>query len=337
MDVFVNFFFMANLETTFLGIKLRNPIVVGSSGLTNSVDKNLKLQEAGAAAVVLKSLFEEQINYDINRAIYSGQGFDYPEAMDYMQNYSRDNSVSEYLKLISESKKALSIPVIASINCFSTSEWIEFAKRIEDAGADAIELNLFILNTDKNSNSTDHENLYYQIVKTVSSKVSIPIVIKLGFYFSNLVTVVDRLSVSGAKGVVLFNRFYEPDIDINDFSLSAAHVFSSPDDIRLSLRWVAIISALISNIEVAASIGIHDGEAVIKQLLAGAKTTQICSTVYKNGPEVIVEMIKTLETWMGEKGFSTIDDFRGKMSYGKIKDPFIYERAQFMRYFSKFE
>ncbi|WP_026475511.1 dihydroorotate dehydrogenase-like protein [Alkaliflexus imshenetskii] len=328
---------MANLETTYLGLKLKNPVIVGSSGLTNSVEKIVKLRDAGAGAVVLKSLFEEQINHDVNRVLYTGQGLDYPEAMDYITSYSRNNSVSEYIQLIKDAKAAVDIPVIASINCFSADEWIDFARQIEKAGADAIELNLFVVNTDKNSDPSEYEELYYQIAKSVSEVVTIPVSMKLGLYFSSLVAVVNKLSVSGAKGVVLFNRFYEPDIDINNLTLTAAEVFSSPADIRRSLRWVAIVSDKIKNLDVAASTGVHDGDAVIKQLLAGAKAVQVCSAVYKNGPEIVTRMLNKLELWMDEKGFKSVDDFRGAMSYRKIQNPALYERAQFMRYFSKFE
>ena len=328
---------MANLETTYLGLKLKNPVIVGSSGLTNSVEKIVKLRDAGAGAVVLKSLFEEQINHDVNRVLYTGQGLDYPEAMDYITSYSRNNSVSEYIQLIKDAKAAVDIPVIASINCFSADEWIDFARQIEKAGADALELNLFVLNTDKNSDPSEYEELYHQIAKSVSEVVTIPVSMKLGLYFSNLVAVVNKLSVSGAKGVVLFNRFYEPDIDINNLTLTAAEVFSSPADIRRSLRWVAIVSDKIKNLDVAASTGVHDGDAVIKQLLAGAKAVQVCSAVYKNGPEIVTRMLNKLELWMDEKGFKSVDDFRGAMSYRKIQNPALYERAQFMRYFSKFE
>lgn len=328
---------MANLETTYLGLKLKNPVVVSSSGLTNSVEKIKKLRDAGAGAVVLKSLFEEQISHEINSEIHGGHGFDYPEAMDYVSQYTRDNSVSQYLKLIQDAKAAVDIPVIASINCYSADEWVDFAQQIEDAGADAIELNVFRVNIDKNSESADYEQLYYDIAETVSNVVSVPISMKLGANFSNLVHVVNRLSVSGAKGVVLFNRFYEPDIDIHNLELTSAEVFSSPADIRQSLRWVAITSSKIQNIDIAASTGIHDGSAAVKQILAGARVAQVCSTVYKNGPSVISRMLDFVEEWMKEQNFKTLDDFRGKMSYGKIKNPVIYERAQFMKYFSNFE
>jgi len=328
---------MAKLETKYLGLNLKNPIVVSSSGLTNSIDRIAKVVEAGAGAVVLKSLFEEQINYEINNAIYKGEGFDYPEAMDYIKGYTRDNAVGEYLKLIKDAKSKFDVPVIASINCFTADEWVDFAQQIEQAGADAMELNVFMVNTDKNSDPAEYEKLYYDVVNNVSKVVSIPIAIKLGSNFSNLVNVVNKISVSGAKGVVMFNRFYEPDIDIDKMSITSSEVFSSPSDIRRTLRWVAIMSDKVDNIDISASTGIHDGEAVIKQLLAGAQTVQVCSAVYKNGAQVIAQMKSQLESWMDEKGYSTIDEFRGKMNYGKIPDPQLYERAQFMKYFSKYE
>lgn len=328
---------MANLETKYLGLSLKNPIIVSSSGLTNSIEKIAKVVEAGAGAVVLKSLFEEQINYEANNIIYNGQGVDYPEAIDYIKGYTINNAVGDYLTLIKEVKAKFDIPVIASINCFSSSEWVDFAQQIEAAGADAIELNVFVVNTDKNSDPAEYEKLYYDVVSYVNKVVQIPIAVKLGPQFSNLVSVVNKLSVSGAKGVVMFNRFYEPDIDINKMIITTSEVFSSPSDIRRTLRWVAIMSDKVENIDVSASTGIHDGDAVIKQLLAGAKSVQVCSAVYKNGPQIISQMLAKIESWMDEKGYKTIDDFRGIMNYGKIVDPNLYERAQFMKYFSSHE
>jgi dihydroorotate dehydrogenase (fumarate) len=328
---------MANLETTYLGLKLKNPIVVSSSGLTNSVEKIKELEKAGAGAVVLKSLFEEQISHEVNNEIYGGHGFDYPEAIDYVREYTRENSVASYLNLIRDAKEAVDIPVIASINCYSADEWVNFAQEIQNAGADALELNVFRVNVDKNSDPLEYEQIYYDVAETVSKVISIPVSMKLGSNFSNLVHIVDRLSVSGAQGVVLFNRFYEPDIDIHNLRLTSAEVLSTPADIRQSLRWVAIASSKIKNLDIAASTGIHDGSAVVKQILAGAKVAQVCSAVYKNGPSVITGMIGFIEEWMGEHNFKTPDDFRGRMSYGKIKNPVLYERAQFMKYFSNFE
>jgi dihydroorotate dehydrogenase (fumarate) len=328
---------MANMETTYLGLNIKNPVIVSSSGLTNSVDKIKKLEEAGAAAVVLKSLFEEQINHEINHEIKTGHGFDYPEAVDYIRGYIRDHSVASYLQLIRETKAAANIPVIASINCFSADEWVNFAREIQEAGADAIELNVFRINTDKNSAGEDYEQLYFDIAEMVNKIITIPVSMKIGPYFSNLVKMVDRFSVSGVRGVVLFNRFYEPDIDIHTLQLKSAEIFSTPADIRQSLRWVAITSSKVKNIDIAASTGIHDGAAVVKQLLAGAQVAQICSAVYKNGPAVITRMIDFIEQWMKEKSFTSVADFRGKMGYRNIKNPIMYERAQFMKYFSNFE
>nr|WP_321451858.1 dihydroorotate dehydrogenase-like protein [uncultured Carboxylicivirga sp.] len=328
---------MANLETKYLGLTLKNPIIVSSSGLTNSIQKIARVVEAGAGAVVLKSLFEEQINVEINNAIYKGEGVDYPEAIDYIKGYTRDNAVGEYLQLIKDAKAQFDVPIIASINCFSADEWVDFAQQIQESGADALELNVFMVNTDKNSDPAEYEQLYHDVITNVSKVVSIPISIKLGMYFSNLVNVVNKLSVSGAKGVVMFNRFYEPDIDIDKMTITSSEVFSSPHDMQHTLRWVAIMSDKVDNIDISASTGIHDGEAVIKQLLAGASTVQVCSTIYKNGAAVIANIKAELESWMDKKGFSTINDFKGKMNYGTIGDPHLYERAQFMKYFSKHE
>lgn len=328
---------MANLNTTYLGLKLKNPIIVSSSGLTNSISKIEKLVNAGAGAIVLKSLFEEQINHDINSQIQEGEGYDYPEAMDYIAGYTKNNTVGEYLKLISDTKAKFDIPVIASINCFSSNEWVDFAKKIEDAGADAIELNVHIVNTDKNIEASVIEGLYYSIAENIKKSLDIPFAIKLGDNFANLTTVVNKLNALGTKGIVLFNRFYQPDIDINKLTLTSASVFSVPSDIRRSLRWVAIISDKIDQIDVSASTGNHDGEAVIKQLLAGASSVQVCSAIYKNGPKVITEMLNELSFWMDEKEFNSINDFKGIMSYRNIQDPTMYERSQFMKYFSSME
>ncbi len=328
---------MANLNTSYMGLSLKNPIIISSSGLTSSIDKIAKVVEAGAGAIVLKSLFEEQINYEINNQIKQSSGNDYPEALDYIAGYTKDNSVGEYISLIKEAKEKFDIPVIASINCFSANEWIDFAKKIEAAGADAIELNVHIVNTDKNLEASVIEGLYYSIAENISKAVKIPFAIKLGDNFANIVAVVNKLYALGAKGVVLFNRFYQPDIDINKMTLTSSSVFSTPSDIRRSLRWVAIVSDKVDQIDVSASTGNHDGEAVIKQLLAGASTVQLCSTIYKNGAQIISSIINELSFWMEEKGFKSIDDFKGAMSYRKISDPTQYERAQFMKYFSSLD
>ncbi|NOZ48392.1 MAG: dihydroorotate dehydrogenase-like protein [Chlorobi bacterium] len=326
---------MINLETSYLGLKLKNPIIVSSSGLTNSVEKLKNLEYNGAGAVVLKSLFEEQIEFEAGHLISNSE--EHPETEDYIRNYVKSNSVEAYLELIEEAKATLSIPVFASINCVSPLDWTSFAKKIEEAGADALELNIYILPTDKNVEASVIEQTYFDIVEKVSQSISIPLVIKLGYNFTNLINIVNRLSVLGVSAVVLFNRFYEPDIDIDNFHLVSSDVFSSSGDIRLSLRWVAIIADKIKKMEIAASTGVHDGKAAIKQLLAGAQTVQICSTLYKNGNKQIKHILDEMEAWMEKFEYSSIDDFRGKMSYKNIKNPAAYQRAQFMKYFSNID
>jgi dihydroorotate dehydrogenase (fumarate) len=316
-------------------LDLKNPIVVSSSGLTNSVEKIKKIEEMGAGAVVLKSLFEEQIDFEAGSLMNDDDS--YPEAGDYISNYVKNTSVEKYLDLIKDAKKAVNIPIIASINCISAKDWTSFAKRIEEAGADALELNIYVVAMNKNMTSADYEQIYYDIVEEVSKRISIPIAVKLSYHFTNFVNMIDRLSVTGASGVVLFNRFYQPDIDIDKMQVTAADVFSTPSDIRHSLRWVAIVSDKIRNIDISASTGVHDGEGAVKMLLAGANTVQVCSVLYEKGVEHIQTILKDIETWMDKKGFKELDDFRAKMSARKLTNPARYQRAQFMKYFSSHE
>ncbi|MFP4060623.1 MAG: dihydroorotate dehydrogenase-like protein [Bacteroidales bacterium] len=320
-----------NLETKYLGLELKNPVIVSSSGLTDSVEKIKKLEEYGAGAVVLKSLFEEQINYEVSQMM---EHADYPEAEDYIRNYSKNNSVEEYLSLIEKAKRETGIPVIASINCISANDWISFAKRIEDAGADALEINVFYFPSDKRMKADDYERIYYDLASKLKNEVSLPIAFKLGSHFTNLVRVVDELYFRGVKGVVLFNRFYEPDIDVDNMKFKAGEIFTSPSDISKSLRWVGIISDKNTEIDIAASTGVHDGKAVAKQLLVGADAVMICSVLYKKGPEYLGIILHEFKRWMEKYGYDSINDFHGKMSYTKLKDPAIYERSQFMKYFS---
>lgn len=325
---------MPNLETKYMGLTLKNPIVVASSGLTNSVEKIKDLETAGAGAVVLKSIFEEQINNEVSSLINRDPQNQYPEAEDYIWNYLRNNSITHHLELLSEAKKVVNIPIIASVNCMSASEWTVFAKEFEDAGADALELNLFYVPTDRKKTAEEVEQLYLKVVSEVKKKVKIPVSVKIGFYFTNLISMADKLVANGADALVLFNRFYEPDINIEKMELVASEVFSSPADIRRSLRWIGLISSQLPKVEIAAGTGIHDGEAVIKQLLAGAQVTQVCSSVYINGSQVIAGMLNDLRTFMRKWNFKKIDEFRGRLSYKNIPDPQMYERAQFMKYFS---
>lgn len=325
---------MTNLETKYMGLKLKNPIIVASSGLTNSVEKIKGLENAGAAAIVLKSIFEEQINNEVSHLINRDPQNLYPEAEDYIWNYTRNNSITRHLNLLSEAKKEVEIPIIASINCMSASEWTVFAKDFENAGADALELNLFFVPTNRLKSSEEIEQLYLKVVSDVKKQVKIPVSVKIGYYYTNLISMADRLVANGASALVLFNRFYEPDINIEKMEIITSEIFSSPADIRRSLRWIGLISSQLPKVEIAAGTGIHDGEAVIKQLLAGAQVVQICSSVYINGSQIIAGMISDLNAFMKKQNFKKIEDFRGRLSYKNIPDPLLYERAQFMKYFS---
>lgn len=326
---------MSNLETTYLGIKLKNPLVAASSGLTSSVEKIVELEKAGIGAVVLKSIFEEQINNEVTSLLDKDvQNIGYPEAEDYIKGYLRDNTVRKHMELIEEVKKAVSIPVIASINCVSAEEWTTFAKDFQEAGADALELNIFYLPTDRNEKPGAVEQLYLNVLQKVKSEVTIPVSVKFGVYHSNILGMADKLKANGAAGIVMFNRFYEPDINLETLEMVSSEVFSSPADIRRSLRWVGLVSSAVPKLEIAASTGIHDGSAVIKQLLAGAQVAQLCSTLYQNGSGVVSEMITEISEFMKKWNFKKIDDFRGRLSYKNIQNPMLYERSQFMKYFS---
>lgn len=328
---------MIDLSTNYMGLTLKNPIIVSSSALTNSVEKIEKLAKSGAGAVVLKSLFEEQITHETNHIAESNNQTDYPEAYDYIKSYTRSHDIGDYLSLIKNAKAATSIPVIASIHCYSSAEWIEFARQIEIAGADAIELNINILNTDKFTKEAESLDKYLQIVNQVSKAVAIPVAVKIGQQFSNMVSFIHQLHGAGAKAVVLFNRFFEPDIQIDKVELTNSEVFSTPFDYSKTLRWTAIASGQLKDATLSASTGIHTGETIVKMLLAGAQTTQICSAIYLNGPQVIEQMLQTLTHWMEMKKFNAIADFRGALNYKNIPNPAVYERTQFMKYFASIE
>jgi dihydroorotate dehydrogenase (fumarate) len=328
---------MVSLKTDYLGLKLKSPLIVGSSGLTNSVENIIDFEKKGAGAVVLKSLFEEQILNEIHHTMgqseYANQ---YPEALDYISNYSRDNTLDKYMKLISDCKKAVSIPIIASINCASATEWMAYASKIQDAGADALELNIYILPSDPDLTSAQIEQVCFDVLQGVLKHVTIPVAVKLSPYFAGLAEITRKLSWAGAKGLVLFNRFYSPDIDIDRFKLSATHIFSTPEDLYHPLRWVALLSGNVQ-CDIAATTGVHNAEGMIKMLLAGAKAVEVVSTVYQNGHGRIAEILTGLETWMGKHNFESPSDFIGKMSFDKAENPVAYERVQFMKHYAGIE
>ena len=323
---------MIDLSTTFAGLHLKSPIIVSSSGLTNSIERIKKMASAGAGAVVLKSLFEEQINHEIGNLTAES---DYPEAEDYVRTYARDNSLESYLSVIRGAKDQVDIPVIASINCVKSTEWIDFALQIEKAGADALELNIYFLPIEKDKDPREYEKAYLELVAAVKKKINIPVIVKLGNGFSNVTWMVQQLYTRGVAAVVLFNRFYAPDINTDDMSFGSSEVLSSPADIRHSLRWIGIVSSQVKEMDLAASTGVHSGMAVIKQILAGADAVQICSVLYRNGIEYIRDMIDEMKKWMEKHNYHAPSDFRDKMNYGNLADPSVYERAQFIKYFSQ--
>lgn len=328
---------MADLSTQYMGLKLRNPIVVGSSGLTNSIENIIKINEAGAGAVVLKSLFEEQINYAVSKTFNESEtNYGYTEAHDYISNYTEEKDLDRYLGLISEAKSKVDIPVMASVNCVSASQWTSFAKKIEEAGADALELNMFVLPSDPKHSPDENEKVYFEILQSVIKQLSIPVSAKISYYFSGLANTALKLSWTGIKGLVLFNRFFSPDIDIDKFEVTSANVFSTPSELPISLRWVAMLSPQV-HCDIAASTGIHDGKAVIKQLLAGAKSVQLASVLYKSGFDQIGGMLIEVEEWMDKHNFANTSDFIGKLSYKAAENPAAYERVQFMKHFAGIE
>ena len=326
---------MVDLTTQYLGIKLKNPIIAGSSGLSGSVKGVKELEKSGAGAVVLKSIFEEEIMFEYEDILQeAGQKGVNLDQFDYYDFELKSNKLKNYMNLIAESKKSVSIPVIASINCVYSHEWTSFAKQLEQAGADALELNMFFLPSEFDRTTEENEKAYFRIIEKGLKEVSIPIALKISYCFSNLGPMIQQLSNSGIAGLVLFNRFYSPDFDIDKFEVISSNVFSNPSDLPISLRWIAIMANRV-NCDLAASTGVHDGVALIKQILAGAAAVQVVSALYQNGKNHIGAMLKTLQEWMEQKGFTSLSDFRGKMSQAESSNPAAYERVQFMKYFGK--
>jgi len=328
---------MADLTTKYLGLELRNPLIVGSCGLTADIENLKEMEKYGAGAVVLKSLFEEEIELEMKQNIADMTGANsniYPEIFDMFDLETVEDTMTKYLTLISDAKKDLSIPVIPSINCVSVGEWTYFAKKIQEAGADALELNVFLMPSDFSKTADDNEKVYFDVIKKVKSEIDIPVALKVSYYFTNLANMLQRLSETDVDGLVLFNKFFAPDFDVNNFRIVPSNLYSSPSDLSISLRWIAIMAEKV-NCDIAASTGVHSGRAVVKELLAGADAVQFASVLYKNGTNYIQTMLDDLTNWMEEVGFESIDEFRGKMSQAKSINPAVYERAQFMKHFSK--
>jgi dihydroorotate dehydrogenase (fumarate) len=344
---------MANLKTAYLGLELKNPLIAGSCGLTNSIDNIKKLAKSGVGAIVIKSIFEEQINVETKNVIKNEEGdikvltqapgtmlgrrvYDYDEAYAYIYDYARRNTLEKYLAFLREAKKAVNIPVIASINCVSNNNWHAFSKRIEETGVDALELNIYILPSDWRRNTEENEKVYFDIIQEIRSYTNLPLSVKIGYYFSALAQSVQKLSKTGVKGIVLFNRPYNIDFDIEKIEVSHGGILSTETEYNHTLRWISILSGNV-DCDLSASTGVHSWETFVKQLLAGATTVQIASVLYKNGFDIIPEILNKTASWMEKHNFENVDAFRGNLSKSKAENPAAFERVQFMKYYSDIE
>ena len=319
-----------NLTTSYLGLKLKNPIVVGSSTFTGTVDGIVKCAKAGAGAVVLKSLFEEQILSDIKKE--EGYTDIYTHNVDadlYMKTFLRGNEIAIYTNLIREAKKAVDIPIIASINCADKGEWMSFAKELQNAGADALELNIAVSPFDKDVASKVIEDEVVSIFNEVKKTVSIPVSVKLGDHFTNIGNLAFRLSMAGAAGLVLFNRFYNPTIDIENMKVVPGSALSVEEENGSTLRWISLLAAQGIPCCLSASTGVHSAEDVVRQILAGASSVQVCSVLYKKGINFVANMLEGMEKWMAKHNFNSISDFKGKCSASA--DVKVFERLQYLR------
>lgn len=347
---------MIDLSTTYMGLPLRNPLVVASSSLTGSVEGVKGCVDAGAGAVVLKSLFEEQISHETgNLSQYADYASHY-EAAEYLQGYGMELGPREYLKLVEDSRKAVDVPVIASLNCFTSERWADYARKLEAAGASAIELNVGLMPNRTDQEGTAIEQRYFRILYEVKSRVEIPVAMKIGPYFSSLANVAAKLCRDRAEGpdftvgwcgpgkssgkivwrgadaLVLFNRFYQLDIDIEKMKLVAGNPYSTSEEIHTPLRWISLLSGKL-DCDLAATTGVHDGHDAVKQLLAGAQVVQLCSTLYQNGNEQIGRILEEIKDWMARHEFGRLKDFRGRLSQARSSNPRGHERLQYIKLF----
>ena len=324
---------MKRLETTFAGLKLKNPFIVSSCNLTSSAEKNKKWEDAGAGAVVLKSLFEEEIEAE---ADWMNDGT-HAEELDYLQTYYRAHRLEEYLRLIKETKALCSIPVIASINCYQLTGWTDFAKQIQQAGADAIELNIMSVCSELDYEYGAYERLHIDIVQKIKQVVSLPIVVKLGRNLTNPMPLIHQLYAHGVAGVVLFNRMASPDFNIDTLKFANAEALGHPSDLYESLRWVGLASERLPALSYAASGGVTDGASLVKVLLAGASAVEVCSALYRHGVPQVQEMLAFLSEWMAQHNFKKISDFKGLMNAQKTGSASAFARSQFFKQFGKYE
>lgn len=324
-----------DLKTNYLGLELSSPVVIASSGLTLSLNNIKKFEDLGAGAVVLKSLFEEQIMYETRYSLESYDAYQHPESMDFLKYIAREQSIDKYLNLINDAKKAVSFPVIASINCISNNKWTEFAGELENAGADALELNMYITDYGK-LKSMQIEDLYFKIIENVKKNTRLPIAIKVSYFFTNLPQMLMNLAYTGINGMVLFNRYYSPDIDIEKQEVTSGSYFSSPDEINIPLRWIGILAGNLT-CDLSATTGIHTAKEAVKLFMAGAKTVQICSTLYKNSIDYLKTFMQDLKDWMNKHNFNSINDIRGLLTSKSAEEQKLFSRTQYMKYYSSLE
>jgi dihydroorotate dehydrogenase (fumarate) len=318
-----------DLSTKYLGLSLNNPIVVASCGLTKTVDQIKKCEEAGAGAVVMKSLFEEQIR-EMSSGLDESVAM-HTEALDYIRaEIDMQLGPREYIETITNAKKAVGIPVIASVNCYTSKWWTSYAQQIEAAGADALELNIFVMPFNFETSGYNLENVYIEILQAVKELISIPVSLKLSPYFSSFGNLAEKLDNQGADGLVLFNRFVHPEIDIHKIRSSVKPSFNDPVGFYNTLRWIALLSGKLK-LDIAASGNIRHDHDMIKQLLAGATVIQVASVLYKEGLGRIAEMLNGMKDWMKEKKFNSLADFRGKLNQENDPKSEAFIRAQYLK------
>ena len=326
-----------DLSTTYLGLKLRTPLVVAASPLSEEIESIEQLEEAGASAVVLYSLFEEQLRQDsaeLAQSLEHGT-FSTPEALTYFPEPEEFRlGPEEYLKHIARAKKAVDIPIIASLNGSSAGGWTAYAQAIQQAGADALELNIYHIPTDMDQTSLQVEQNYLEILKAVRSAVHIPVAVKLSPFFTNFANMAKRLDLAGANGLVLFNRFYQPDIDLEALEVKPNILLSTPMAMRVPLRWVALLHGKL-RASLAATSGMHRASDVLKMLMAGADVTMLCSTLIRHGPRQIRVIERDLIAWMEEHEYASVGQLKGSMSQKNCAEPSAFERAQYMRAISQ--
>jgi dihydroorotate dehydrogenase (fumarate) len=322
-----------DLSTRYLGMGLKHPIVASASPLTGSIDSLKRLEDAGIAAVVLPSLFEEQIEHDEmathNLMLYGSELS--PEATGFFPEQQRYNTGPDrYLALITDAKKALSVPVIASLNGYTPGGWTGMARQLEQAGADAIELNVYFLATKLDDSSAAVESRYIDLVKSVAGQVKVPVAVKVAPYFSAMANMASRMAQAGASGLVLFNRFLQPDIELDELQVAPHLVLSTSDELRLALRWIAILRGRV-DASLAATGGAHTPEDVLKLLLAGADCVMVASSLLRSGPAHIEVLVRGVRDWLVERDYSSIEQMKGSLSQQACPDPDAFERSNYMK------